>query len=511
LVEQRTENPCVGGSIPSVTTSSPDSNRRGFLLNFFPGKEPLFFGYSVGIMNSRILLTVFALAIFTCMTYDSYAQGNLYTARGYWEETNKPNYVVIKQKAQKGDSLTDVEKNYLKDYDAYLLTYYQRMSQEDRDDYARLKPAWDAAVVAQQKANRPEEGGFEWRGRDRLANGLFGLWYGATLVVVTKAEGAAAVGLPLITSGLWMLGPAINPKKYENIDRNTIRANNTGKLLGLVYGAALGLAISGEEKGEDVSKWAMGLSTVGSITLGEIAFHQQLKKKYTAGRIELVRHYGFLGPWVGLSTLLGTGSENANLTGGVILAGGVAGILVGNAVSRQYDYTRGDADAISSLSLISTGVGFTGIATALKKAEVPRGVWFVPAATSIIGTVWGQRQVRGAYLTDKQGSTISFSTAGAALLGIGFVALTETKEPAVAIGIPVGLALITHQLLLKNYKTKNQASRLRGDLPHNKKYDVSLNVRPESYYMNHLLSPKDYSPRAFANMQSSLINIVVRF
>jgi hypothetical protein len=452
------------------------------------------------------------LTILSCMAWNAFSQGNLYTARGYWDEANKPNYVSIKQKIQKGDSLTDLEKNYVKDYEAYLQTYYQRMSQDDRDDYARLKPTWDAELAAQQKANRVEEGGFEWRGRDRLANALFGLWYGASLVVITEAEGAGSAGLPLITSGLWMLGPAINPKKYENINRNTIRANNTGKLLGLAYGAALGLAISGEAEGEDISKWIMGLSTVGSITLGEIAFHQQLKKNYSAGRIELVRHYGFLGPWVGLTTLLGTGSQNENLAGGVILAGGAAGILVGNVVAREYDYTRGDADAVSSLSLISTGIGFTGIASLLKQADASKGVWFVPAATSIIGTVWGQRQVRGAYLTDKQGSTISFSTAGAALFGVGVIALTKSEEPAVWVGVPVGLALVTHQLLLTKYKTRNQTDRLHGNMHHNKrKYDVSLNVRPESYYMNQLLSPKNYSPRAFANMQSSLINIVVRF
>jgi hypothetical protein len=459
--------------------------------------------------SSRV--SVFVLLALICAGWSSYSQGNLYTARGYWEETNKSNYVSLKQKIQKGDSLTIDERNYLKDYEAYLQTYYQRMSQDSRDDYARLKPTWDADVAAQQKTNRPEEGGFEWRARDRIANGLFGLWYGASVVVLTETENAAAAGIPLITSGLWMLGPAINPKKYENIDRNTIRANNTGKLLGLAYGAALGLAISGEAEGEEVSKWAMGLSTVGSITLGEIAFHQQLKNKYSAGRIELVRHYGFLGPWVGLSALIGTGSTNDNLAGGVILAGGAAGILIGNAVAKQYDYTRGDADAVSSLSLISTGVGFAGIATALKQVDVSKGVWFVPAATSIIGTVWGQRQVRGAYLTDKQGSTISFSTAGAALFGLGIVALTESEEPAVWVGVPAGLALVTHQLLLKKYKTKNQTDRLRGSLLRNRKYDVSLNVRPESYYMNQLLSPKGYSPKAFANMQSSLINIVVKF
>ena len=34
LVEQRTENPCVGGSIPSITTKNPvSSQERGFFMD----------------------------------------------------------------------------------------------------------------------------------------------------------------------------------------------------------------------------------------------------------------------------------------------------------------------------------------------------------------------------------------------------------------------------------------------------------------------------------------------
>jgi hypothetical protein len=32
LVEQRTENPCVGGSIPSITTGQKPSRKRGLFL-----------------------------------------------------------------------------------------------------------------------------------------------------------------------------------------------------------------------------------------------------------------------------------------------------------------------------------------------------------------------------------------------------------------------------------------------------------------------------------------------
>lgn len=72
-----------------------------------------------------------------------------------------------------------------------------------------------------------------------------------------------------------MLGPAMNPKKYEGITRSTVRASNTGKILGLANGAFLGLAIAGSSS--EVEKLILGLSSLGSIALGEVGF--QLQKK----------------------------------------------------------------------------------------------------------------------------------------------------------------------------------------------------------------------------------------
>lgn len=438
----------------------------------------------------------------------SFSQGNLYTARGYWEESTRTNYVTIKQKVEKGDSITDNEKNYIQDYELYLRSYFMRMSQDDKDDYARLKAHWDSKHTEPKISRQPEPDEFEWRARDRISNGLYGLCYGISIVVVTEIKGAGAAGIPLITSGLWMLGPAINPKKYENVTRKTVRANNTGKLLGLGYGAALGLAITGNT--ENSGKWTLGLSTLGSIVLGEVAFYGQQKKNYSSGHIELMRHYGFLGPWIGLASAIGSGS-NSNVGAGAILGGGIAGLLIGNQMAKKYDYSRGDVDAISSLTLISTGLGFAAATESLNANSDVKTLIFIPAATSIAATIWGQRQVRGAHLTDKQGSTINFSTAGAALLGLGTVALTESKSGAVWIGVPSGLALITHQILLHKYKMKNLELNLQRGSIRKRNYDVSFKVTPESYFLNQHIPVKEYSPQVFARLQNPLFKLVLTF
>ena len=458
------------------------------------------------LLFSFLLLLLFSLAA----AIGAYGQGKLYTARGYWEESTKSNYQELKLKVGKGDSLTSNEKNYLQDYEAYLSTYYQRLSEENKQDYQRLKPMWDRELSSIGQVDERKD--YDLRGRDRVANGLYGLYYGASLSAITGADGGAAGGITLITSGLWMLGPAINPKKYEGITRNTIRAGNTGKILGLINGAALGLLIGGES--DDVGKVMLGLSTAGSIILGEVAFQGQKTNNYPAGRIEMIRHFGFLGPWLGISTLVATGNENANAAGAALLAGGLAGFALGNRAAGKYAYTKGDVDAVSSLTLITTGIGFTLVTESMKNNDAT-GLWLVPAISSVVGTLWGQQSVRGAHLTDKQGSTIRLSTAGAALMGLGIVELANSPganiSSAIWLGVPSGLALITQQGLLHNYKMKNLEMNLRGSSRSKHNYKVGLQITPESYFVNQRISPRHFTPETYTRIQNPLFRLSLTF
>jgi hypothetical protein len=445
--------------------------------------------------------------IFLLLSVEAFSQDKLYTARGYWEESTNSIYQTIQKKRIGGDSLTQNEKNYILDYETFLNSYFQRMPQDEKENYERLKGYWNSG---QQAASSKEEQikEFEWRGRDRLANAFYGLWYGGSLVAVTEIKGAAAVGIPLITGGLWMLGPVINPAKYKYITRNTVRANNTGKLLGLGYGAALGMAFAGSSS--DVGKWSFGFSTVGSIALGEIAFHVQEKKNYSAGHIELMRHYGFLGPLVGIATVIGAGSENTQASGAALLAGGVGGLVIGSHIARKYDYSRGDVEAISSLTVISAGLGFTAIAESFNNSD-KKSLIVVPAITSVAATVWAQHAVRGVHLTEKQGSAINLATGGAALIGLGAVALTETNSAAVWIGVPSGLALITHQLLFHKYKMNNATMNFRGSRNGRSNYHVSFKVNPESYFLNKQITVSDYSPQLVSKLHNPIFKLTVKF
>jgi hypothetical protein len=442
---------------------------------------------------NRSSCLVFLLIILMAGSWHAQAQ-DLYTAKGYWNELNKDTYKKIQQKKLKGDSLTVNETAYVKDYDEYLVNYYQMKSQWDRELSPQTQPS--------------DEYDFELRPRDRLTNGIYGLYYGISLVAITEMEEAAAVGIPLITAGLWQLGPVMNPKKYEGITRGTIRAGNTGKFLGLGYGLALGLAIGGDS--ENTGKLALAFSTIGSISLGEAAFQIQKKKRVSEGHIELMRHYGVLGPAIAVLGVAATNTDNANLFGASLIAGGVTGLIIGNGAAKKYDYTVGDVDIISSLTWITTGLGFTAAAEAIQD-EVNLGLLLIPAGTAIAGTVWGQRSVKGVYLTKKQGSTINLASGGAALIGLGIVAMIGTDSPGLLIGVPSVAALIMHQTLFHSNKMKNLESKIKLGREGKRPMQFSMRVTPESYFTNKKMSDRLYVTNNFPKLAEPIIKLKLTF
>ena len=454
---------------------------------------------------SRKMRFLILLFILMSNCFAALSQG-LYTARGYWEESNKENFRVIQQKQINGDSLTANEESYLQDYSAYLATYYQRLSDDEKQRYTSLKQMWDQELDSKPNVV-PEE--FEWRGRDRFLNTLYGIYYGASLVAITGIEGPAAAGVPLITGGFWLLGPAMIPKKYEGINQSVVRASNSGKFLGLVYGSALALTVAGES--DDIGEWVLGLSSVSSIAMGEIGFQMQKKNPVSDGHIEIMRHYGILGPWIGLSAGVATRLDNANFIGATALAGGVAGLLIGNKVAKKYDYTRGDVDVINSLAWISTGIGLTATIDAMQKGEDPNALILIPAAGSVLGTILAQKSVRGAKFTKKQGSTLALATGGAALVGLGIVALANAESPAFFVGVPTAFALLTHQIMVHNFKMKNLEVNLHGSLNKKNKFHVGLNFSPESYFINKRIPVGNLSPATYSSLQNPLVKLKISF
>jgi hypothetical protein len=458
-------------------------------------------------MKLRQLLTSATLLIVLVILCHHAAAQDLYTARGYWQEINKETYRKIKQKQRVGDPLNDNEMVYLQDYEIYLQNYYSRMSDAEKARYDQMKAEWDRELLLpQRKDERPEE--FEWRGRDRAINFGYGFLYGLSVVSIAELDDAAAISIPLITGGLWNLGPAVNPKKYNDITRPVLRASNTGKFLGFIYGSSLGLALGGES---DIGgKLAFGLGTVGSITLGEVAFHKQKQRNYSEGHIELMRHYGIVGPWLALSSAFAANIENNNLLGASLLAGGVGGLLFGNRESKKYAYTKGDFDNVSTFTWITTGLGFTAAIEAFENSDV-NALVLIPALGTVAGTYFGQKAVKGVNLTKRQGSTIVYSSAGGALLGLGVVLLTEADSPTLYVGIPSATALIIQQILFNRYKNDNLANGFQSNHLRKSPFRFSMKVIPENYLMHQRASAGFTPAKANALAASPMVSLKLGF
>lgn len=401
----------------------------------------------------------------------------LYTARGFWQETKKETYRKIADRKLKGDSLTSSELLYLEDYEKYLAGYYERLSDEEKQKYQQLKGQWDQEFNV---AAQPPASDFELRTRDRLVNAVYGAYYGISIVIGTEASGTAAAGIIPLTAGLWQLGPVINKKKYEGINASTIRAGNSGRLLGLLNGAFLGLALAGDS--DTNGNTALLLSTAGSIGLGEIGFQTQKRRHFSEGHIELMRHYGFLGPFASGMIIATSETTDSHAIGAGLLAGGIGGLLIGHNVAQKYNYSQGDVDVISTLTLVSAGLGFAVVGETLSESN-SQGVFVLPAVTSIIGTLLAQKSVKGVQVSKSQGNIISFATGGAALVGIGIMVVAESESVFLSIGIPSLFALAAHQAMFHSIKKKNLAEIKLGQTA-NKRLQFSMNVSPENYYAN---------------------------
>ncbi|MCH6232927.1 hypothetical protein [Cognataquiflexum rubidum] len=457
-------------------------------------------------MKPNYYFSIFLFFLAFALNTQMNAQG-IYTARGYWEESNKETYRIIKQKSNTGIALTADETSYLQDFETYLSNYYQRLSEDEKAFYSKMKEQWDRELMGPEQRIIVEEE-FEWRGRDYATNILYGAYYGASLVGIAEISSAAVVGIPLLTGGLWALGPVMVPKKYENINRSVIRASNTGKFLGLIYGGSLALMIGGGQDYTD--QLALGLSTLGSIALGEVGFKLQKNRNFSEGHIELVRHYGIIGPWIGAAALITAESENSNLYGAALLAGGVGGILVANKVSKKYDYTKGDIDNVSAMTLAATGIGFA-IAAETLNDDASGAAVLIPVAGTVIGTILAQKAVKGVYLNKRQGSTIALSTGGAALVGLGMAAIFEAESAAVWIGVPSVLALATQQILFNKYKKENLAGNLLSKINKDKPYKFTMKVTPENYFVNQRMAVPSGIIGINSNVSNPLVNLKLAF
>lgn len=165
-----------------------------------------------------------------------------------------------------------------------------------------------------------------------------------------------------------------------------------------------------------------------------------------------MRHYGFLAPSVTAFALASSNVDDGHAIGAGLFASGITGLVIGNHVARKYNYTQGDIESISSLTLITGALGVAIVAEAIDSEN--SGLFLLPAATAIAGTAFGQKAVRGIYLSKSQGNIVSVASGGAALVGLGLMVVVEAESSLLYLGVPAAMALIAHQAMFHSYKRK---------------------------------------------------------
>lgn len=454
----------------------------------------------------KIKFSLIIVLIMVGLSLELSAQ-SVYTARGFWEESNKTTYKQIKLKQMLGDVISDDERGYLNDFEVFLASYYEKMSPEEKAKYEKMRFEWDREITTPEKPIiQPEE--FEWRGIDRAVNIGYGIYYGASLVSLLELDNAGVVGIPLVTGGLWALGPILNPKKYDDIDRSVVRAANAGKFLGLIYGGSLGLIAAGNNSEE--GKVAFIMSSLGSIALGEVAFQMQKKRNYSDGHIEIMRHHGILGAFGGLSVVATALGETGRPYGIGAILGSTAGLVLGNMASKKYAYTRGDARYATNMSSVGVGIGFAISSQIAINGNGGEGLILIPAGFGVLGTIIGQRNTQGVNLTGKQGSTINYASGGAALVGLGIAAIAQSDSPAVVLGLASGFALVTQEYLFSKYRRENMnLSFSRSNAEKGINYDLTFH--PENYMVNQKLQAGATVFSNYSLLSNPIVNLSFKF
>ncbi|HMR57523.1 MAG TPA: hypothetical protein PKC10_09395, partial [Cyclobacteriaceae bacterium] len=199
-------------------------------------------------------------------------------------------------------------------------------------------------------------------------------------------------------------------------------------------------------------------------------------------------------------------TDDVHAIGAGLLASGIGGLIIGNSVAKKYDYSQGDTDVISTLTLIGTGLGLA-VAVESINSNDNTGIFLLPAVTAIAGTMLGQKSVKGIHFTKSQGNIISFATGGAALVGIGLMVVTEAESGLLVIGVPSVFALIAHQAMFNSYKKEN-LSEIKLGKSANKRVQFSMNVAPENYFANKRAGEKIVLTGQLA---SPLVKLKLRF
>ena len=407
-----------------------------------------------------------------------------YTAFDYWKMEQDPLYIVLKQRQNAGDSLILEEQSFLVDYKTKLDEYFGKLSDNEKSQYYKNRATWsekpgEVNKIAVQQEAEVFAGEKSTYSKYLISSGIFGFIYGSAAVAIFGVEeGGVAAGIPLLAAGASTLIPILTIKD-KKVTYNSLTLSLHGKAMGFLHGAALGLLISGENVDEN-EKLLLGVATLSSIGLGRLGYTLGRDKPWSQGRVALYTHYGTLMPFEGLALDAAFKIEDPRLYAVTFLAFGAGGYLIADRVAQWNDFTLGDITSTQTLSSLNALLGFGIVTDILANSDGGPGLYLIPAAGALGGTIAGHFWLKDARLTNQQGRNTALAASAGAAIGLGIAAIFGTESITPYYLVPYITGLSTYAIIVEKYKKNNRLTFYKPE----KDNRWEVNLMPQNILLN---------------------------
>jgi hypothetical protein len=211
--------------------------------------------------------------------------------------------------------------------------------------------------------------------------------------------------------------------EHIEITKEGAAAFQFGATRGIVHGSALYSILAGESS--ENTKWIFPTGAVLSVVEGMTRLSYVQKNKIPLGSIYgagVIEDFG-IGLGVGLDWLLREGdtfsinTKDLRLLGSTVLAGSIAGYMVGTSLANSTTYSTGDADILQTS-------GFLGWMTMFSIAEIAGVEKSKPLVVSsmvgaVAGLAVGHSLTSAKNYSDASGTAIRLYTSLGTIIGLG--------------------------------------------------------------------------------------------
>ncbi len=324
-------------------------------------------------------------------------------------------------------------------------------------------------------------------------------YYGWTIPTIMRIDDSRAfVGLYMLGSGAGFFVPFMATRKSRVTDADAT-LSVYGQTRGILHGICLSHII--HKYPDDELLHGMGI--LFSIAEGLGGYYWADRTRMSAGRASAIGALGDFGIAVGMGTAHFTGWLEDDRTDqrlpASLFLGSVAGIASGAMVSRNNDYSRGDA-----IMLRGAGVLGAAIPAAVAYMTEPdnKKVYTAVSTIGLMGGIYvGHILAKKNEFTTSQGVMIGLSEAAGSLIGLGTGYLFSSdsdNEDKVIIGSSAFGALAGFAIMTANYARKGRITE--------KNHAFNLDINP-----NGLLGLVRANKQSPVRGSVSLFNASLRF